>query len=141
MTGNAFFDTNIFLYAKFDDGGRKFKIATDLFKAHWRIGKPCISTQVINEFCVNAIRKGGDPLEVRTTAAHFNNYFHILPVSMKTVIESFHIYKLYQFSHWDCLIVAVALESGCEILYTEDLSDGEIINETLQIINPFVHTV
>jgi predicted nucleic acid-binding protein len=35
--------------------------------------------------------------------------------------------------------VAAALESGCEILYTEDLSDGQIINDTLKIINPFFH--
>jgi predicted nucleic acid-binding protein len=27
----------------------------------------------------------------------------------------------------------------CEILYTEDLSDGQVINGTLKIINPFIH--
>jgi predicted nucleic acid-binding protein len=58
---------------------------------------------------------------------------------MNTVIESFRIYELYQFSHWDCLIVAAAIESDCEILYTEDLSDGQIIDKSLKIINPFIH--
>jgi predicted nucleic acid-binding protein len=138
MTGNVFIDTNIFLYAKFDDGSDKFKIANDLFNMFFQIKKPFISTQVVNEFCVNAIKKGGDPLEVRTTATHFDKYFHITPVTMHTIIESFHIYASYQFSHWDCLIAAAALESGCEILYTEDLSDGQVINGTLKIINPFI---
>jgi predicted nucleic acid-binding protein len=58
---------------------------------------------------------------------------------MKTVVESFRIYELYQFSHWDCLIVAAALESDSELLYTEDLSDSQLINGTLKIINLFIH--
>jgi predicted nucleic acid-binding protein len=139
MTGNIFVDTNIFLYAKFDDGNDKFKIANDLFNAYFQLKKPFISTQVVNEFCVNAIKKGGDPLEIRATAAHFDKYFYINPITMNTIIESFRIYELYQFSHWDCLIVAAAIESNCEILYTEDLSDGQIIDKTLKIINPFIH--
>jgi predicted nucleic acid-binding protein len=139
MTDNVFIDTNIFLYAKFDDGNDKFKIANDLFNTFFQIKKPFISTQVVNEFCVNAIRKGGDPLEIHTTAAHFDKYFHIIPVTMNTIIDSFSIYELYQFSHWDCLIAASAVESSCGILYTEDLSDGQIINGTLKIINPFIH--
>ncbi|MDR0603266.1 MAG: hypothetical protein LBG80_03070 [Bacteroidales bacterium] len=103
MTDNVFIDTNIFLYAKFDDGNEKFQIANDLFNVYFQIKKPFISTQVVNEFCVNAVKKGGDPLEIRTTAACFDKYFSITPVTMNTVIESFHIYELYQFSHWDCL--------------------------------------
>jgi predicted nucleic acid-binding protein len=78
MTGNIFIDTNIFLYAKFDDGNEKFKIANDLFNAYFRLKKPFISTQVVNEFCVNAIKKGGDPLEIRATASHFGKYFYII---------------------------------------------------------------
>jgi predicted nucleic acid-binding protein len=54
-----------------------------------------------------------------------------------TVIESFRIYRAYQFSHWDCLIIAAALESQCKILFTEDLSDGQIIDGILNIKNPF----
>jgi predicted nucleic acid-binding protein len=140
MTGKVFIDTNIFLYAKFDDGNEKFKIANNLFNTFFQIKKPFISTQVVNEFCVNAIKKGGDPLEIRATATQFDKYFYITPVTMNTIIDSFHIYESYQFSHWDCLIVAAALESGCEILYTEDLSDGQIINGTLKIVNPFIYS-
>jgi predicted nucleic acid-binding protein len=139
MTDNVFIDTNIFLYAKFDDGSEKFKIANDLFNTFFQIKKPFISTQVVNEFCVNAIKKGGDPLEIHTAAAHFDKYFHITSVTMNTIIDSFLIYESYHFSHWDCLILAAALDSDCKILYTEDLSDGQIINGTLKIINPFIH--
>jgi predicted nucleic acid-binding protein len=57
MIGNIFIDTNIFLYAKFDDGNEKFKMANDLFNVHFQLKKPFISTQVVNEFCnVNKLR-------------------------------------------------------------------------------------
>jgi predicted nucleic acid-binding protein len=35
--------------------------------------------------------------------------------------------------------VAAAIESDCEILYTADLADGQIVDKTLKIINPFIH--
>jgi predicted nucleic acid-binding protein len=57
MTDNVFIDTNIFLYAKFDDGSKKFKSANDLFNTFFQIKKPYISTQVVNEFCVNTIKR------------------------------------------------------------------------------------
>jgi predicted nucleic acid-binding protein len=42
----------------------------------------------------------------------------------------------FQLSHWDSLIIAAALEGHCEVLYSEDLQHGQII-EGLEIINPF----
>ena len=144
MTGNVFIDTNIFLYAKFkdakfNDSEQKFLIANDFFRRYLADKQPFISTQVVNEFCVNAVKMGGDPFEIRSTAANFANRFHIAPVSMDTVLESFRVYERYGFSHWDCLIAASAIESDCEILFTEDLSDGQILNGTLRVINPFLH--
>jgi predicted nucleic acid-binding protein len=137
MTGNVFIDTNIFLYAKFDDGSLKNRIARDLLESCTQDNEPVISTQVINEFCVNAVRQGGDPFEVRSTAENLAAKFRIVPVSMYTVIESFRIDRTYQFSHWDCLIIAAALEAQCKTLFTEDLSDGQIIDGILNIKNPF----
>jgi predicted nucleic acid-binding protein len=137
MTGNVFIDTNIFLYAKFDDGSPKNRIAKELLQSCTQNNEPIISTQIVNEFCVNAVRKGGDPLEIRSTAASLATKFRIVPVSLYTVIESFRIYRAYHFSHWDCLVVAAALESQCEVLFTEDLSDGQIIDGILRVKNPF----
>jgi predicted nucleic acid-binding protein len=42
----------------------------------------------------------------------------------------------YAFSFWDSSVVAAALESGCDRLYTEDLSHGQVV-EGLTIVNPF----
>ncbi len=43
----------------------------------------------------------------------------------------------YDFSFYDALIVAAALESGSTRLYTEDLQHGQKI-EGLLVENPFV---
>jgi predicted nucleic acid-binding protein len=43
----------------------------------------------------------------------------------------------YQYSYFDSLILASALEAGCQILYSEDLQDGQRIENQLTIVNPF----
>lgn len=44
---------------------------------------------------------------------------------------------LYVFSYWDSLVISSALESGCSILYSEDMQNGQVINKKLTIKNPF----
>ena len=45
----------------------------------------------------------------------------------------------YGFSFYDSLIIAAALAGGCEYLLSEDLSDGQVIDDMLKIINVFAH--
>jgi predicted nucleic acid-binding protein len=40
-------------------------------------------------------------------------------------------------NYWDCLILAAALQSGCDILYSEDMQDGQVFEGRLTVINPF----
>jgi len=42
----------------------------------------------------------------------------------------------YQISIWDAMIVRSALETGAEIIWTEDLQHGQKI-ESVEIRNPF----
>jgi len=46
----------------------------------------------------------------------------------------------WKFSWWDSLIVAAAQISGCGILLTEDLQDGQDL-EGLRTVDPFTHQV
>jgi predicted nucleic acid-binding protein len=41
------------------------------------------------------------------------------------------------FNFYDALIVAAALDAKCNLLYSEDLHDGQVIEERLAIRNPF----
>jgi len=43
-------------------------------------------------------------------------------------------------SSYDCLIIASALEANCKYLFSEDMQHGQIIENTLKIINPFVQS-
>lgn len=45
-----------------------------------------------------------------------------------------------QISYWDALIVAAALLSGCDTLYTEDLQHGRVFERRLTVVNPFLPT-
>ena len=48
-----------------------------------------------------------------------------------------HIAERYGFDIYDALIAAAALQRGCDVLYSEDLQDGQAIEERLTIRNPF----
>jgi predicted nucleic acid-binding protein len=42
----------------------------------------------------------------------------------------------YQISWYDSVIVAGANEAGCEVLYSEDLQDGQKFDQ-VRVVNPF----
>ena len=45
---------------------------------------------------------------------------------------------VYAFAKDDAKIVAAALLSGCDTLYTEDLEHGRTFDGQLTVVNPFV---
>ena len=63
--------------------------------------------------------------------------FNVVPVRPEYVKKAFSISIKYQFSYWDSLIIASALENDCDILYTEDMQHNQKIEDALTIINPF----
>lgn len=46
--------------------------------------------------------------------------------------------RAHGFSYWDSLIVSAALESGCRILYSEDMQHGQVVEQRLRIVNPLL---
>jgi predicted nucleic acid-binding protein len=55
-----------------------------------------------------------------------------------TIHTALDIRERYSFPWYDSLIVATALEAGCDTLYSEDMQNGQEIEGRLRIINPFV---
>ncbi len=45
----------------------------------------------------------------------------------------------YQLSYWDGAILAAAQASGCDILYTEDLTHGQDYSGVV-VVNPFLES-
>ena len=134
--GQCFVDRNVWLYAVIEDvkSATKSAIARTLV-AERRI----VSTQVVNEVCVNLLRKAGrSEDEIRQVVRAFYAQHRVVPIDEQTMLSASELREGYSLSYWDSLIVATALESGAAILYSEDMQDGLWINARLQIINPFL---
>jgi predicted nucleic acid-binding protein len=59
-------------------------------------------------------------------------------IQMETIYRSWEIRKKHKYSYYDCLIIASALENQCSILYSEDMQNGQLIEDKLKIKNPFL---
>lgn len=133
MTAKYFADTNIILYSIGQDT-QKRNIAREIIKS-----RPVISTQVVNESINVCIRKlGFDRKKAYDFADSIMHYTEVLPVDETTVRKSADIAIRYQLSNWDALIIASSILSGCEILYSEDMQHQMIVDNSLEIINPFL---
>jgi predicted nucleic acid-binding protein len=133
MPGGKFFvDSNVVLYALGDDLPKKF-IAATLLAAH-----PTLSTQVLAEITHVARRKLGFSVEqVQSALASFRSEVEICVITEAVFDDSLSIALQYGYSTYDSLILAAALASMCETLYSEDMQHGQIIRGKLTIINPF----
>jgi len=58
----------------------------------------------------------------------------VTPATMQRALD---IAGRYGFSWFDRLVVAAALEAGCDTLYTEDMQHGQVIDGKLTVTNPF----
>jgi len=58
-------------------------------------------------------------------------------VGTRTMLMALDLAQRHSLSHFDSQIVASALESGCEVLYSEDMHAGQVFEGRLRIVNPF----
>lgn len=136
MSGRAFVDTNVLIYAV-GPASPKRKRAEALLRT---LPEAVISSQIIAEFVNVCLKK--QILSEQETAEAALDWMDVLdyvPITEVIVHEAFAIRSRYGFSWWDSLVVAAALESNCTILYTEDLQAGQVIKRTLRVETPFLN--
>jgi predicted nucleic acid-binding protein len=63
---------------------------------------------------------------------------HVVALEPRVVEKAMEVEAQGQISYWDAQIVAAALQSGCDTLYTEDLEHGRKFDGQLTVVNPFV---
>ena len=132
MPGKVFIDTNIVIYA-LGQTSTKTHLAAPLF-----VGSPTISTQVLSETAnVASKRLGLPPSEIRKLITSLETMCLVTTISITTIHTALDIRERYNFSWYDSLILAAALEGGCDTLYSEDMQNGQEINGQLRIVNPF----
>ena len=133
----VFFDSNILIY--FADGAdpQKQLIAENLIKNAVINDTGVISTQSLQEFFAATTRKLLCTKEkAKEYIENFSESFTVEQVSVPLILKAINISIKNQFSFWDSLILSAAIQSGCIICYSEDLSNGQII-EGVKIVNPF----
>jgi len=130
-----FIDTNIWLYSMLDTGeAEKTEIAQILIRS----SQAFVSTQVVSEVCANLVKKAGMPEEeIRKFIEGIHARHHVVEVDMRVSLFASELREEYSLSFWDSLIVSSAFLAGAEILYSEDMQDGLVIRDSLQIVNPF----
>ena len=138
MSDRYFVDTNILMYAHEAAAGEKHARAKALLEDLWKNRTGVVSTQVLQELAVNLRRKAKKPLDVKATRDVVSDYltWQVIVNGGDSILEALDIEAKYQISFWDALIVQAAHVSGAEILYSEDLSDGQTYG-AVQVINPF----
>ena len=133
MSGDAFIDSNVWLYAFMDESSPKHASAKALIEQD----RVVLSTQVVNEVCNNLIRKAGytEP-EIQQTIQNWAAVYQILDVTLPMIRQASVLRIAYRLSYWDSLILATAQDAGCSVVYSEDMQDGLRIG-ALTLRNPF----
>jgi predicted nucleic acid-binding protein len=132
----CFVDSNIWLYAFVETGDESKRAA-----AHAVIQRvhPVLSTQVVNEVCVNLLRKAAMcEQEITELIEAFFSKYYVVPLSREVLVMASQLRQRYSFSFWDSLIVSSALACGAAYLYTEDMQHDLVVDQQLRLINPFV---
>lgn len=136
----TFVDTNVLLYARDEGQPEKQAVAAGWIEHLWESDAGRVSTQVLNEFYVNATRKLSHPMTIDDARADVADLAGWDPIGIdgELISAAWDIEDRYQFHFWDALVVAAAKAAGCHTLLTEDLQDGQDL-DGLAVVNPFAH--
>lgn len=133
MSARPFVDTNVLLYLLSADMAKAARAEAVLG------GRIVISVQVLNEFANVARRKLGLAWPaLHRMLADVRHFAEVHPLTVVTHERALALAERDQFSLYDALIVAAALEAGCQTLLTEDLQHGQRVADRLTLCNPFL---
>jgi predicted nucleic acid-binding protein len=139
MSEKYFVDTNILIYAYDRHAGVKYDRARRTIERLWTTGEGVLSTQVLQEFCVNLRRRIDPPLlagEVRQLLQDYLSW-EIVINTPDAVLQALDIEARYRTSFWDALILHAAESCGAAVLYSEDFATGQTYG-AVQVVNPLL---
>jgi predicted nucleic acid-binding protein len=136
MIVDCFLDTNVLVYAamaRFSAPGKYERARLVIAETHFGV-----SGQVLQEFFVAVTRKGDKPLSTDEALIWIDGLVDrpCVATDRELVIEAATIADRYRIHYWDGAIVAAARRLGAPILYSEDLSHGQVYG-SVRVENPF----
>ena len=137
--GREFVDTSVLVYAFDASAGAKQAGAQRLVERLWTTGTGCLSVQVLQEFFVIVTRKVAEPLSIDDAASRVREFatWKIFVPTVEDVLAAIALHQQAQLSFWDAMVVEAATQSGCHVLWTEDLNDGQLLRG-VRVRNPFL---
>lgn len=136
-----FIDANVLVYAFDSSAGRKQRAAQQLLKRLWESGTGCLSVQVLQEFFVTITKKVPKPLPIDDAKARIREFaaWTVFEPTAEDVVAAIDLHTQAKIGFWDAMIVLAAAELDCEILWTEDLNDRQLVRG-VRLQNPFAET-
>ncbi len=127
-----FLDSNVLVYAFTSDP--RAVIAQNLLDRRCMIGVQCL-----NEFTNVARRKlnmnwqeTGEALAAIRAVCRA-----VIPMDVVTHEEAVRLAIRHNCSVFDSLMIATALSAGCDVIYSEDMHHGLVVDGKLRIVDPF----
>jgi predicted nucleic acid-binding protein len=138
MSGRAFVDTNVLVYAHDVSTGARHERARELVERLWLERTGALSTQILQELYVSLRRKARPPLAAAEARDLVDDYlrWEVVVNTGEAILEAIALEERYQISFWDALVIRAARECGAETLYSEDLGDGQVY-DSVRVVNPF----
>jgi predicted nucleic acid-binding protein len=136
--GREFVDANVLVYAFDPSAKSKQASAAQLLERLWHESTGCLSVQVLQEFFVTITRKVPQPLSIDEATERVREFtaWKVFAPTAGDVLSAIAVHKQAQISFWDAMIVHAATELGCDVLWTEDLKDQQVVRG-VRIRNPF----
>jgi predicted nucleic acid-binding protein len=75
--------------------------------------------------------------ETRRFLSLFRDLLMVQPITVAIHEAGLALAERYTLSVYDAMIVASALDAGCDTLWSEDMQHGMVFGDRLRVINPF----
>ena len=137
MSARSFFHTNVLIYA--DDAAQPVKQhrALALIADHRNAGTGVVSLQVLQEYFVTATNKLHLDPAIARRKVELLAEFDVATPEVADILAAIDLCRLQGFSFWDALILRSAKQTGCSVLFTEDLQTARVI-DGVRLVNPFL---
>jgi predicted nucleic acid-binding protein len=133
---SEFVDTNVLCYAHDLGASQKHELSLDLLSRLFLEKAGVLSVQVLMEFYSNATGKLRLTSQYAESVIDDFSAWRLHRPDYPSIVGAIHLQRRHRLSWWDAMIVNSALETGCSILWTEDLNDGQRFGD-LVVRNPY----
>lgn len=140
MSADVFVDTNVLVYAYDRSEVAKQEIALAVLDNLMDSTRGAISTQVLAELYNALTKRIAVPFEPADAAEHIRNLARawvVYSVSPEIVVAAVNAATRWKMSYWDAQIWATASMNGAQVLLSEDMRTGSVL-QGVRITSPFV---